>query len=260
MLVVLFAGVIYFHWHDLIDQFNTSKQMEAIEDQTEKDPVLTGEELSRVMAVELGQVMESESARRAFNTLAGFWKVPLIPENSNFSYSDGMDPAALNRELRLYRFSGNLGALLRLNYPAVIELIMPGIPGKRFVSLVGMENEHLLVDPPIGGRKSLSFRELEKHWSGQGFLLWKDTLNLLKSISPGSKGGHIKRLQGLLREAGAYSRSLTGVYDGDTVSAVKEFQSSKGIEEDGIVGGQTLMLLYGSINRFEVPRLTVGPK
>jgi general secretion pathway protein A len=53
---------------------------------------------------------------------------------------------------------------------------------------------------------------------------------------------------------------LTGVYDSDTLSAVKEFQSSKGIEQDGIVGGQTLMLLYHSINRFEVPRLTVGQK
>ena len=260
MLVVLFAGVIYFHWHDLIDQFNTSKQMEAIEDQTEKDPVLTGEELSRVMAVELGQVIESESARRAFNTLAGFWKVPLIPENSNFSYSDGMDPAALNRELRLYRFSGNLGTLLRLNYPAAVELTMPGIPGKRFVSLVGMENEHLFVDPPIGGRNSLSFTELEKHWSGQGFLLWRDFLNLLPSISVGSKGEHIKRLQGLLKEAGAYNKSLTGVYDTDTLSAIKQFQLSKGIEGDGIVGGQTLMVLYHSIDRFGVPRLIAGQK
>jgi murein L,D-transpeptidase YcbB/YkuD len=42
--------------------------------------------------------------------------------------------------------------------------------------------------------------------------------------------------------------------------AVKEFQSSKGIEQDGIVGGQTLMLLYRSIDRFGVPRLTMGRK
>ena len=46
MLVVLFAGVIYFYWHDLIDQFNTSKQMEAIENQTEKDLVNWGRTLS----------------------------------------------------------------------------------------------------------------------------------------------------------------------------------------------------------------------
>jgi hypothetical protein len=142
----------------------------------------------------------------------------------------------------------------------MLELTMPGTQGKRFISLVGTENEHLLIDPPIAGRRSLSFSELEKHWSGQGFLLWKDFSNLLTNISPGSKGDQIKRLQDLLREVGAYSRPLTGVYDNDTLTAVKEFQSSKGIEQDGIVGGQTLMFLYRSIDRFEVPTLTAGQK
>jgi len=260
MLTVFFAGVIYFNWHDLIGQFNTSKEMEAIEDQTEKNPVLTGEELSRAMALDLGQVIESESARRAFNTLAGFWKVPLVPENSNFNHSDGMDRAALNRDLRLYRFSGNLGTLLRLDYPAVLELAFPSITGKRFISLVGTDYDQLLVDPPIGGRKSFSFTELEKHWTGQGFLLWRDFLNLLPNISMESKGEQIKRLQSLLKEAGAYNKSLTGVYDSDTLSAIKQFQLSKGIEGDGIVGGQTLMVLYHSIDRFGVPRLIAGQK
>ena len=139
-------------------------------------------------------------------------------------------------------------------------MTVPGIRGRRFVSLVGIEGERLLIDPPIAGRKSLSFREIEKHWSGRGFVLWKDPLNLLRTIPPESKGAHIKQLQDLLREAGAYSKPLTGVYDEETLLAVKGFQSSRGIEQDGIVGGQTLMLLYGSINRFGVPRLSVGPK
>ena len=64
-----------------------------------------------------------------------------------------MERAALDRELRLYRFSGNLGTLLRIDYPAVLELTMPGIPGKRFISLVGMEKGQLLVDPSIAGRR-----------------------------------------------------------------------------------------------------------
>ena len=260
MLTVFFAGVIYFNWHDLIGQFNTSKEMEAIEDQTEKNPVLTGEELSRAMALDLGQIIESESARRAFNTLAGFWKVPLVPENSNFSHSDGMDRAALNRDLRLYRFSGNLGTLLRLDYPAVLELAFPSITGKRFISLVGTDYDQLLVDPPIGGRKSFSFTELEKHWTGQGFLLWRDFLNLLPNISMESKGEQIKRLQTLLKEAGAYNKSLTGVYNSDTLSAIKQFQLLKRIEQDGIVGGQTLMVLYHSVDRFGAPKLLAEQK
>jgi general secretion pathway protein A len=260
LLAAIFATGIYFKWYDLTHQFDASQRVNATEEPTNKDPVITGDELSRAMAVELGKITESESARRAFNILAGFWNVPPFPENGNSSQFSRVERAASDRELRLYRFSGNLGALLRIDYPAVLEMTVPGIRGRRFVSLVGIKNERLLIDPPIAGRRSLSFRELEKHWSGRGFLLWKDSLNLLRTIPPESKGAHIKQLQDLLREAGVYSKPLTGVYDEETLLAVKGFQSSRGIEHDGIVGGQTLMLLYGSINRFEVPRLSVGPK
>ena len=263
MVVVLaaFLGAgIYLTGRDLIDELNPSQPVEATEEQTKEAPTITGEELSRAMAAELGKVSESESARRAFNTLADLWNASPIPESGNLTQSKGMEHAALDRNLRLYRFSGNLGALLRIDIPAALELSMPGIHGKRFVSMVGKDNEQLLVDPRIAGKESLSFSELEKHWSGQGFLLWKDPLNLLTRVWPRSRGGHIKRLQDLMREAGAYSRPTTGVYDAGTLLAVKEFQSSRGIAQDGIVGVQTLMLLYRSIDRFEAPRLTGSRK
>ena len=263
VVAALVVGNFHFRWvtwQGAIDSFRASPPSEATEDRTRKDPIARGEELSRAMVVGLGDVPESESARRAFNTLTTAWNVPSIPANGNFRELKDMDRAALERNLRLYRFSGNLGALLRLGYPAVLELTLPGIPGKRFVSLVGRENEELWVDPPIAGRRSVSFSELERHWSGHGFLLWKDPLNLLANVWPGSKGGHIKQLQGLLKETGNYSGALTGVYDRDTLSAVKNFQSSRGIEQDGIVGDQTLMLLYRSFDRFEVPGLTARQK
>jgi len=259
ILVALIVAGIYFTRPDFIKPLIPS-HIKAIDEQTKKGAVIAGEGFSRAVTAELGKVPESESARRAFNTLASLWKVPPVSESVNLNPFNGMERAALDRELRLHRFSGNLGALLRINYPAALELTLPDIPGKRFISLVGMENEQLLVDPPIEKKKSLPFSELEKHWSGQGFLLWKDPLNLLTNISLGSKGGHIERLQDLLKQAGAYSRPLTGVYDDDTVLAVKKFQSSRGIEEDGIVGVQTLMFLYGSIKRFELPRLTARLK
>jgi general secretion pathway protein A len=263
MMAALFLADIHFKWltwHDLIDPFKASSRIEATEERTTTDPIINGEELSRIMTVEIGGIPESESARRAFNTLATYWKVPPVPENESLNQVNRMDRALLDGGLRLYRFSGNLGVLLRIDYPAVLELTLPGIPGKRFIALVGRENEKLFVEPPVAGRRSFSFNEIEKHWSGRALLLWRDPLNLLASVSPGSRGSSIRQLQDLLREAGTTSSPLTGIFDGDTVLAVKEFQSSRGIEQDGLVGDQTLMLLYGSINRFEVPRLSVREK
>jgi len=223
LLAALFAAGIYFKPYDFTAPFDASHRIKATGELTNKDPVPTGEELSRVMAVELGKVTQTESARRAFNILAGSWNVPPFSEDGDSSQFSGIERAASDRGLRLYRFSGNLGALLRIDYPAVLELTVPGIQEKRFVSLVGIENERLLINPPIAGRKSLSFGELEKYWSGQGFLLWKDPLNLLRTTAPAANGSQIKQLQGLLREAGAYGKPVTGAYDGETLSAVKGF-------------------------------------
>mgnify|MGYP005855185293 CR=1 FL=1 len=259
VLAVLVVAGIYLIQPSFVKQWIPSR-IKTTEEQTKAGPLFTIEGSFRAMAGELRRISESESARRAFNTLASLWKVPPVPENTNLNPFSEMERATLDRGLRLYRFSGSLGALLRIGYPAALELSLPGIPGKRFISLVGVEKEQLLMDPSIKGKRTLLSSELEKYWSGKGFLFWKDPLNLLADLSQNSEGGHLERLQELLKEAGVYGRPLTGVYDEDTVLAVKKFQSSKGIEEDGIVGVHTLMFLYGSIKRFEFPRLTGARK
>jgi general secretion pathway protein A len=259
MLAALVAASVYVIRPNFINFLIVPAGKETAE-RTRKDPVITGTELFRAMAAELGNIPEAESARRAFNALTGFWNVPPVPENQGLNPFIGMDRWALDRDLSLYRFSGNLGALLRFDYPATLELTLPDVPGKRFVSLVGMHGEQLWIDPPIAGRGSFSFSEVEKYWSGQAFFLWKDSLKLLKNALAGSTEEGVKQLQGLLKEAGAYDKPLTGVYNADTRSAVMQFQSSAGIEQDGIVGGQTLMLLYRSIDRFQVPTLTARRK
>jgi general secretion pathway protein A len=260
LAVLILAAVLYFAGYDEKGSLSPSEPARAAEQQIKKYPIMPLINLSQAMAAELGNLTESESARRAFNALAGSWKVDPVPEYPPGEPGKGMERAALDRKLLLYRFTGNLGALLRMDYPAVLEITVPGVLGKRFISLVGTENGKLLVDPPIAGKKILALDDLEKHWSGQAFLLWKDALNLMPKISLAAKGDPVKQLQALLREAGAYNHPGTGVYDRDTRSAVRQFQSSKGIEEDGIAGGQTLMLLYRSIDRFETPGLSAEKK
>jgi len=258
-VAALITAAIYFQWPVLRDYYRTWLPV-TTEAETSVPPVITGEDLSRAMADELGKIPESESARRAFNTLAGFWKAPPLPEGDPADPSDRLERAALGRKLLSYRFSGNLGTLLRLGHPAALELTLPDAGGKRFVVVTGMDHEHLLIDPPVAGKNSFSFSEIEKHWAGEGFLFWRDHLSLLSTGSSESATESVKKLQGLLKETGTYSGALTGIYGTETRSAVKAFQASRGIEADGIVGAQTLMLLYGSINRFEAPTLSAGQK
>ena len=243
-VAALVAALGYLNRQDLILQLKTLQPTGAVTEATTKtndeqkkdSPALTDEKLSSAMAVELGRVPEPESARRAFNVLAELWDVAPIPETDHLKHVNGIERAARERKLRFHRFSGSLGALLRIDYPAVIELTLPGIRGRQFVSLVGMEKGQLLIDPPIAGKSSLTSGELEKCWSGQGFILWRDPFNFPATISPASMERHIKQFQDLLREAGAFGKPSTGVYDEDTLGAVKAFQSSRGIVQDGVAG------------------------
>ena len=248
-------------WDDLLAYFKARNPVAAVvvEEQAKVHAALTGEDLFRAMSGQLGQIPESESARKAFNTIAALWKVSPVPDGRRLGSPDALVSAAQDRKLQIHSFSGNLGALLRLDYPAALELNLPGLTGRRFVSLVGLDEGQLVIDPVIAGRPSLSFGEIERHWSGKAFLFWKDPLDL-RTVSSQSKGEPMKRLQGILKEAGVFRKPPTGVYDGDTLSAVREFQSAKGIDADGIVGPRTLMALYRSIDHFEVPALSAGRK
>ncbi len=259
-LGIIFGVVGSSNWHQILSRFYSSVPSLPKEEQIKQTPPLTEENLSRALASELGRMSESESARKAFNNLAGLWNVAPVPEGVDLKGLNALDRAARERNLHLHRFSGNLGALLRIGYPAMLELSLQPMSEKRFLSLTGVQNGELFIAPSIAGRNSVSFSDLERHWSGQSFILWKDPLNLAASLSSGSRGEPVKRLQALLKEIGSLSGPARGVYDSATAAAVREFQSSKGIESDGIVGDQTLMLLYRLSDHFEVPRLTGGRK
>jgi len=260
IVLAALASAVYVARQEFVVPSKASPPAVATEAQPKTETAPTVEAFARMIAAELGAVSEADSARGAFNALAGLWKVPPVAESAAWDLTNGMERAAAERKLRLYRFSGNLGALSRINCPAALELNLPGVPGSRFVALVNLEQDRLAVDPALGGRKSLLFHEMERHWSGRGFLLWNDFLGLQGRVKPGMKGVHVRQLQGLLGAAGTYNDPPTGVYDSDTLAAVRAFQFSRGLEQDGLAGSQTLMSLYAAVDRFTMPRLEAGRK
>jgi general secretion pathway protein A len=215
-------------------------------------PEMSVTEFSRAAGNELAKTGEAESLRGAFNTLAGLWHVEPVSETQN---SFSLAQTALDRGLQLYRYNGNLGRLLRMDCPAILELAIPGTAGRRYLVLTGTENDRLLIAPPLLGRSALTAAELEMLWTGDSYLLWKNAENLSSIRTIGISGAQVKRLQGILKEAGTYNGPLTAVFDKDTREAVKEFQLRQGIQADGVAGSQTLFLLYRTVDRFAVPRL-----
>jgi general secretion pathway protein A len=215
----------------------------------------TAVEPSTLLTKELGAMGEADSAANAFNAVAKLWDVPLLPASVAMKLPGEMEEAAAKRGLRLARYNGSLGQLVRMNYPAILEFTLPGTIGKRYLALAGMEQGRFLVTPPVAGRNSLSSTELESCWAGVAYLPWKNFRAIPPLTPPGAKGETAAHLQELLRDAKVYHGSISGIVDRETVTAVKAFQATHGITSDGKAGAQTLLLLYRAGGKFPIPGL-----
>jgi general secretion pathway protein A len=201
----------------------------------------------------LARQTEGESAVAAFNALARAWGLPPLTAGKD-SPTVNLEDLAARSGLRLSRFTGNLGALLRMDYPAILEMTLPG-GGKRYLALLGTENGRLVLAPPTRGRSSVSNSELESIWSGRSYLPWKNTLNIPPVTRSGASGESIRTLKKLLRGAGIYRGPVDDVFDDVAIAAVRRFQAANGLEPDGMVGSQTLLLLYRAGGMSASPRL-----
>jgi len=218
-------------------------------------PDLSAAVFPEFLRIALSGLTESESAIQGINALAKLWKVPEFPAPQNPGIALDLDRLAAEKSLQFSRFNGSLGALVRINAPALLELTLPGVQGKRYLALTGAENDRYFIAPVIHGRNFITGSELDSVWSGRCYLLWKNFLNIPPGLRDGFKGEAVGRLQSLLKEAGVYRGHQTGVFDQATIAAVKSFQIDRGIEPDGLAGKQTLLLLYRSAGGFLSPEL-----
>src|SRR4029453_7218496 len=98
---------------------------------------------------------------------------------------------------------------------------------------------------------------LERAWYGQAFVLSRD----FEGLGPGtidghSRGARVSRLQGLLKRVGTYAGAESGLFDPPTSAAVLDFQRSRYVSADGIVGRLTRVALYAAAGGYPRPTLT----
>ncbi|KAF0221156.1 MAG: proteinral secretion pathway protein [Geobacteraceae bacterium] len=201
------------------------------------------------------QKTEMDSAVQAFNVLAKLWDVRPVKKYNSRNPLRELEQSATKRGLRLTVFNGSFEDLRRTDVPAVLEFSLPGLAGRRYLALTGVGNGRVFIAPPLKGHNFLTSAELESFWSGRAYLLWKNPLNIPSLAVPGTKGEGVNRLQQLLNGVGVYKGPMSGVFDRETIAAIKNFQAMRGIAADGRVGTQTLLLLYRAGNRFSFPGL-----
>jgi peptidoglycan hydrolase-like protein with peptidoglycan-binding domain len=98
---------------------------------------------------------------------------------------------------------------------------------------------------------------LEQLWSGQAHVFWRDFDGLGTMLRRGARGVAVVRLQRLLRHVEAYDADPTGMFDAATEAAVLRFQRRHQLDDDGLVGPLTRIVLYAAVGGYPRPTLAM---
>jgi general secretion pathway protein A len=204
---------------------------------------------------DLLRMSERDSARKAFDLIAGLWGVASSASEPQESGLEGFRAMARQSGLQVVSVRSNITFLYFLDVPVILEVKVPGITGKRYLVLAGRRQRTAIVQPPIEGTSFLAEEELHSLWNGRCYFIWKNFRGIPFLPSPEAQPREIALVQQMLAKTGFAEAGKSGTFDGATVSALKKFQTVRGLKPDGKLGIQTLLLLYRYGGSFPVPRL-----
>jgi general secretion pathway protein A len=194
------------------------------------------------------------SARRATDAVLAAWgERPVADDELRFPAN--LEAVAWRRGLQAVSITGNRSMLRLLDLPAVTVFRLPGSNGLRYVALTAMDGSRalLLLD---GAPTAVSTDLFEHYWTGTMYVFWRDFEGLGSALHAGGRGPAVVHLQQLLRRVGLFASEPTGVFDAATEQGVLSFQRSRLLDQDGIAGPFTDILLYAAAGGYTRPRLT----
>jgi len=205
-----------------------------------------------------------ESQREAARALAACWGVDQ-EQLSGLIESGSVDffEVAGRTGLRCAAVRADLKKLMGIGLPCILEQYLPGEERPVYVCL-----EHLrevdgqvlaTVANGVDTTEEFPFELLERHWFGRCFFFWREFESVPEILAPYSLGDSVRWLQSHLQSAGMYTGDITGRYDDQTTQAVLEFQRKYRLDDDGIVGPNTRMVLYAALDTYDTPTLTLEP-
>ncbi len=199
-----------------------------------------------------------ETREEAFLSVVQRWGSGATSEQEKQLYRGAPDLYKAARALgfECLRFRGNINRVRALNLPALLELRLGESMTKRYIALLAFEGDNGRISPPLPDGSSLvPWAVLEPLWYGTAYVLWRDVWGGRRYLAKGMKGGTVGQLQSSLKDLGYFNQKPSGVYDEKTMKAVSAFQKDHFLDEDGILGPQTRIVLYQALKKMQMPTL-----
>lgn len=135
----------------------------------------------------------------------------------------------------------NLRKVLAFNSPLLYSFREEA--GLHYQVLIKLEGEEALIFDPLEGRKRVPLRELTAAWKGSGIVLWRGLAGLALPFRRSGPDPAVQKIQEVLLKEGLYVGPTDGLWGPQTARALRFFQQKEGLEEDGLFGTETHLLL-----------------
>jgi general secretion pathway protein A len=113
----------------------------------------------------------------------------------------------------------------------------------------------------IGGNEfSIALSDLAYHWFGEYLLLWRPQIGELKAFYPGMRDPGVTWIrESLAIIQGQPIVPMNSVYYDETLEArVRDYQRTRRLDVDGLVGQQTQIAINSDLGTSGIPRLALA--
>lgn len=169
-------------------------------------------------------------------------------------YGDSPCARADSAGLSCLEGSGDFGALLELNRPALIY-----INGDQPACLLSYTDGTFTLSTN-GQESTMTLAEIEQAWSGNYMILWKPPPFFSRSMRQGMEGEDVAWLKAHLAMANGNKVEMdhTALFNQEIAEQVKSLQGIWGMEQNGIAGMTFLIHLNSLTGGNDIPRLAVS--
>lgn len=187
------------------------------------------------------EIPVSKSKEAAYQALFKQWGIIYKPDKQ------APCQQAQAQGLKCLKARGSLGSLIQLNRPAILKLF-DNKNHEFYITLTELK-EHVATLLIGTKTKLVDVKDIALHWHGDYIILWRMPKDYRGYIKYGSRGPQVQWLvEKLALFQGQQIDPLKDpVFDDEVLKRVKEFQFSKGLVPDGIVGPQTFIHLNSII-------------
>ncbi len=188
----------------------------------------------------------------AFAELFSLWSLDMDSAQEGISACEKANQLGLG----CWRNRGNWNNLRVVNRPAIIELI--DINKNRHSVVVTALKDDTVNLSFAGKIFNFPTHEVDPFWYGSFVVLWRQPEVDLQIIHRGIRGSAALWLKQTLNKVDGISDAdeLDNLFDDTLETRVKAFQRERYLDDDGIVGTQTMIHLNTALNDPSIPVLT----